>query len=851
MLIHRLFPAGFRPLVCSLVAVIVLLLGSQTVSADCTPGNRVDKVAFFTEVARQLRNPSVPDHAIDFAVRAFLAWEPYENTVACWNPLATTLRYGDSTCRSWDLPGNSAGVQQYPSQECGVRATAETLNYTFNGNGVAYQAIRRMMAKQGFDETTLIQELRRWVGSEGYARTVVGRWRDLYYESGSAPPGYTFCAWEDERCNFSGTADVAYGANGQFAYRQGVSGGVDCNNGVFGDPIFGVRKACYVRAIAAPRCTPNADQAALFVDAGFAGQCVVKGYGEYRNPGAIGLPNDSLSSLAVGGNVQVVLCEHDDYGGACEVFTAADDNLSDNRIGNDRVSSLRVERRGNAPSPAQCPGQYRAEYFANRSLSGSPVLIRCEGWPIRHDWSGGSPGGGVPDDGFSARWTGRARIEAGAYTFIARADDGIRVWLDSALILDGWRDQPPTEYRVTRDVSAGEHDIRVEYYENGGGALAEFRWERAGRAPVSCADPTEPNNASNQGREIQPNQTVQGFICPADDVDWFKISVILGDTIRLRLTSLPGDYDMVLYLDDREVARSEQSETQDEEIVWRARGLSHFGATAYLKVYGYGGAQSASDPYDLRLEKTWGGEVPKLPDSNCDGGEGVYLYEHSYHQGLCHKFTSDSPNPRDWSIGNDAASSIRIVGSWAATLYEHDDYQGASSTYTGDDGWLGDDAIGNDRVSSIRVQRRSVSSPAGGNIAPQARRSPDSIGSGDAFDGNLSTFWAAGHRFAVTLSWPEAVAVQRILVWDRPQNSPDNNQINQLIIRLSNGLEGRFDMESGGRRCVDVRLAAPQTVQSVTLIADDASGGNGLSEVEVWAGPKTGGPECSNSKWMP
>ena len=148
---------------------------------ECIPGNQVNKHAFFTEVARRLRNPSIPERFIPFAVEAFLIWEPFENTVACWNPLATTLRYTSGPCRSWRLPGNTAGVQQYPSQECGIRATADTLNYTLNGNGLAYRAIRRMMARQAFDEALLLQEVRGWVGSEAYARELVSRWRRLYF----------------------------------------------------------------------------------------------------------------------------------------------------------------------------------------------------------------------------------------------------------------------------------------------------------------------------------------------------------------------------------------------------------------------------------------------------------------------------------------------------------------------------------------------------------------------------------------------------------------------------------------------------------------------------------------------
>jgi hypothetical protein len=126
-----------------------------------------------------------------------------------------------------------------------------------------------------------------------------------------------------------------------------------------------------------------------------------------------------------------------------------------------------------------CSNQYKAEYWNNKNYSGSPVLVRCENWPINWDWGGGGPGGGVPNDGFAARWTGTAYINSGNYTFIAVTDDGMKVWLDNNLIIDKWYDQGPTEHRVTKYVSAGNHNIRVDYYENGGGATAKFRWEPA------------------------------------------------------------------------------------------------------------------------------------------------------------------------------------------------------------------------------------------------------------------------------------------------------------------------------------------------------------------------------------
>lgn len=61
------------------------------------------------------------------------------------------------------------------------------------------------------------------------------------------PIGYTFCAYEGGYCSFSGTREVAYGAQGSFNHKYNVVGGIACNNSVFGDPLVGVPKACYYK----------------------------------------------------------------------------------------------------------------------------------------------------------------------------------------------------------------------------------------------------------------------------------------------------------------------------------------------------------------------------------------------------------------------------------------------------------------------------------------------------------------------------------------------------------------------------------------------------------------------------
>ena len=317
------------------------------------------------------------------------------------------------------------------------------------------------------------------------------------------PSGYIFCAWEDERCNFSGTADVAYGANGTFARRTGVRNGIDCNNGVFGDPLPGVRKACYIRT-------------------------VNSGQPDYTPPSGYTFCAWEDERCRFGGTADMAYGANGTFVYRTGVRNGIDCN---NGVFGDPLPGVRKACyiRQTVAGPAECPGRYRAEYFANRNLSGNPVLVRCEGWPIAHDWGGGSPGSGVPEDGFSARWTGRARIEAGTYTFIARADDGIRVWLDGDLIIDAWRDQPPTEYRVTRNVSAGEHEVRVEYYENGWEAVAEFRWEQAG-ASASC-----------QGRPLALEQRVEGRLSNATPAVVYCLQGTAGRILSARMFALGND----------------------------------------------------------------------------------------------------------------------------------------------------------------------------------------------------------------------------------------------------------------------------------------------------------------------
>jgi hypothetical protein len=129
------------------------------------------------------------------------------------------------------------------------------------------------------------------------------------------------------------------------------------------------------------------------------------------------------------------------------------------------------------PVPLSCPaGQWKAEYYNGTQLAPPTASERCETATPNNDYGTGAPtGAGVGADQFSIRWTAtRQAPSTGSYTFTVTADDGVRLYVDGALKIDRWLDQSPTTYSTTVPLGAGSHQIRMEYYENGGGAVARL-----------------------------------------------------------------------------------------------------------------------------------------------------------------------------------------------------------------------------------------------------------------------------------------------------------------------------------------------------------------------------------------
>jgi hypothetical protein len=132
------------------------------------------------------------------------------------------------------------------------------------------------------------------------------------------------------------------------------------------------------------------------------------------------------------------------------------------------------------PTPTATPvvtEGWRAEYFGNRHLDGTPLLIRTDA-AIDFNWGMGAPAPGLPADNFSVRWTRTVYLEAGFYRFRAEMDDGMRVYLDNLLLLSDWRDGGRREVFFEGNLAAGHYNLRVEYYDRTGNAVSRFNWEK-------------------------------------------------------------------------------------------------------------------------------------------------------------------------------------------------------------------------------------------------------------------------------------------------------------------------------------------------------------------------------------
>ena len=122
-----------------------------------------------------------------------------------------------------------------------------------------------------------------------------------------------------------------------------------------------------------------------------------------------------------------------------------------------------------------------AEYFDNINLSGNPKLKRIDK-SIDFRWGNSGPGSGIEDDFFSVRWTGFIKApESAEYLIGTVSDDGVRLWIDDKLVMEDWSNHSDLTKYITMNLEKDKlYKIKMEYYENSGGATAVLGWKTKG-----------------------------------------------------------------------------------------------------------------------------------------------------------------------------------------------------------------------------------------------------------------------------------------------------------------------------------------------------------------------------------
>lgn len=117
----------------------------------------------------------------------------------------------------------------------------------------------------------------------------------------------------------------------------------------------------------------------------------------------------------------------------------------------------------------------------------------------------------------------------------------------------------------------------------------------------TCTDSYENNNSSSQAKSITVNTNVLAKISSTTDQDWFRFATTTSQrNIKIDLTTLPADYDVVLYNPSGvQVGISQLSGNASESIIYNNGPVG----TYRVKIYGYNGANN-SLCYTLRANRS-------------------------------------------------------------------------------------------------------------------------------------------------------------------------------------------------------------------------------------------------------
>jgi hypothetical protein len=166
-----------------------------------------------------------------------------------------------------------------------------------------------------------------------------------------------------------------------------------------------------------------------------------------------------------------------------------------------------------ANTESRDPIQWWVNYWGNQSQWQDAVGHRNEGTGfIDRQWNDNGPGFGIPNNHFSLRFERTVYFSCGVYRFHLLSDDGSRLTIDGSVVPTFDHFTSGT-WDTTADVTfhAGSHELKVDYFENGGGARIYFDWTLV-QACAPTATPTPVPSTPTPNPALSPNAQPYGGI---------------------------------------------------------------------------------------------------------------------------------------------------------------------------------------------------------------------------------------------------------------------------------------------------------------------------------------------------
>lgn len=154
---------------------------------------------------------------------------------------------------------------------------------------------------------------------------------------------------------------------------------------------------------------------------------------------------------------------------------------------------------------------------------------------------------------------------------------------------------------------AGTYKVYVYGYGGVFSATACYTLKVTTSAASNCTNSNEPNETLAAAIAISPNIDIKGQIASATDKDYLKFTLTGTSSVTVTLTTLPADYDLVVYNSaGTQLGISQNSSTTSETIT-----LSSLAAGTYtIYIFGYGGVFSTASCYTLKATAANGSFAP-------------------------------------------------------------------------------------------------------------------------------------------------------------------------------------------------------------------------------------------------